>query len=214
MLFQPSAGPKLVLRFKSLSKGVCPAEVIMRIISGHLKGRILKSPKGRGIRPTSDQVKESLFNMIQAELPGCVFLDLCAGTGNVGIEALSRGAEHAVFVEKHPAHARLLQQNLNVCNLSSKSRVYCHDVNKILTVLHKARWCFDVIFLDPPYRQTNLLTDVLSRLVDFSLCSPEGLIIAEHSQTFTPSERLGAACYLIKRRRLGNTTLSFYGQEA
>jgi 16S rRNA (guanine966-N2)-methyltransferase len=182
----------------------------MRVISGSLKGRTLFAPKGRGIRPTSDQVKETLFNMIGPRIVHALFLDLFAGTGNVGIEALSRDAEQVVFVEKNPLYVRILKRNLTGCTVESKSRVYCGDVNKIVKVLQKENWHFSMIFLDPPYRQTNLLRDILQLLVTLSLVAEEGLVIAEHTHTFAPPSAVGERLFLTKQRRMGDTTLTFY----
>ena len=141
----------------------------MRVISGRLKGRPLLAPKGHSIRPTSDQAKETLFNMLGPDVHQATMLDLFAGTGNVGIEALSRGAERVVFVEKAPKHIHTLKRNLSVCDLQSESIIYHGDANKIVTRLHKDHWCFDLAFLDPPYRQTHLLCDILCTVLDLSL---------------------------------------------
>lgn len=185
----------------------------MRVISGRLKGHALFAPRGRGVRPTSDQVKETLFNMIGSRIEQATFLDLFAGTGNVGIEALSRGAERVVFVEKHPAHVRMLKRNLTACAIESASVVYCGDANKILRVLNKEHWQFQVVFLDPPYRQTRMLGDLLSRLAETAYIAETGLIVTEHIHTFTPPSHPGGSFSLTKRRRIGNTILSFYERE-
>jgi 16S rRNA (guanine(966)-N(2))-methyltransferase RsmD len=185
----------------------------MRVISGCLKGRALVAPKGRGVRPTSDQVKETLFNIIGSRIEQATFLDLFAGTGNVGIEALSRGAERAVFVEKHPAHVQILKRNLAACAIESKSVVYCGDANKIIRVLRKECWQFQVLFLDPPYRQTRMLRDLLSQLTEMACVAKTGLIITEHIHTFEPPSHPGGSFSLTKQRRIGNTTLSFYEVE-
>lgn len=182
----------------------------MRVISGSLKGRILFAPKGHKIRPTSDHVKETLFNIISREIPYCRFLDIFAGTGNIGIEALSRNAEQVVFVEKQPACVRILKRNLAACAVEDKSSVYCGDANKILYVLKKAACCFDVIFLDPPYRQTKMLHDILGKLVELSLVSETGIVVVEHACTFTPQSSILRKLELTKSHRIGDTTLSFY----
>lgn len=181
----------------------------MRIISGACKGRKLFVPKGLSLRPTSDHVKETLFNIIAADIPRSTVLDAFAGTGNIGIEALSRGAERVVFIEKSPAHVRVLRRNLAMCELESLSEVYCGDANKILLKFHKLNRQFDIIYLDPPYRQTNMLQDMLERLLDSALIRETGMIIAEHAHSFTPRD-LKSAWVLSDRRCLGDTTLSFY----
>jgi 16S rRNA (guanine(966)-N(2))-methyltransferase RsmD len=182
----------------------------MRVVSGHLKGRALVAPKGRGVRPTSDQVKETLFNMIGARIEQATFLDLFAGTGNVGIEALSRGAARVVFVEKHPAYVQTLKRNLAACAIESESVIYCGDANKILRVLRRDGWQFQVLFLDPPYRQTRMLCDLLSRLTETTCVAETGLMIAEHRHAFSPPSHPGGSFSLTKQRRIGNTALSFY----
>lgn len=166
-------------------------------------------PKGLSLRPTSDHVKETLFNIIAAEVPRSTVLDVFAGTGNIGIEALSRGAERAIFIEKSPAHVRVLRRNLALCGLESQSEIYCGDANKILLKFHKLGRKFDIIYLDPPYRQTNMLQDMFEQLFDYALIHETGLIIAEHAHTFTPRD-MQAPWTLSDRRCLGDTTLSFY----
>jgi 16S rRNA (guanine(966)-N(2))-methyltransferase RsmD len=175
-----------------------------------LRGYTLAVPRGYTLRPTSDQVKESLFNMIAEEIPHATFLDVFAGTGNIGIEALSRGAEQVIFVEKSPRHTRILRQNIAACALQTQSLVYCGDANKILQLLRKKTRKFDIIFLDPPYRQTNMLQDILENIVDYALLCKTGLLVVEHGSTFTPSANIREKLFLTKNRRIGDTTLSFY----
>lgn len=183
----------------------------MRVISGRLRGHALIAPKGQGLRPTADLVKETLFNMLGGQVPAATFLDLFAGTGSIGIEALSRAAAQVVFVEKDPAYLRVLQRNLAACAVEARSRVYCGDANKILTVLRKEGWRFQFVYLDPPYRQTNMLRDLLRRLADSSLLADTATMIAEHAHTFIPPATLNAEISLTKQRRIGDTMLSFYG---
>ena len=182
----------------------------MRIISGSLRGRSLNAPKGQGVRPTSDQVKESLFNIIGPRTTQAAVLDLFAGTGNLGIEALSRDAERAVFVEKVPTHFQVLQRNLAHCGVEEKSDAYCGDANKLLRMLQRKYGQFDIIFLDPPYRHTKMLRDVLSHIVKRKILVENGLLIAEHSQTFTPPADVENSLFLEKTRRFGDTCISFY----
>ncbi len=182
----------------------------MRVISGRLKGRTLFAPKGHKVRPTSDRVKETLFNMVGQDIPHSKFLDIFAGTGNIGIEALSRDAEQVVFIEKQPAYIQVLKRNLADCGVEDKSVVYCNDANNVLPLLKKALWRFDVIFLDPPYRQTKMLHDVLEKVVELSLVSETGIVVVEHACTFTPESIIFRKLELTKSRRIGDTTLSFY----
>ena len=182
----------------------------MRVISGTLKGRTLLAPKGQSLRPTADQVKETLFNMIGGEILDARCLDLFAGTGNVGIEAISRQAAHVVFVEKVPAHLRVLKQNLAACGIEADCAVYCGDANILLRKLQKAAQPFDIIYLDPPYRQTNMLRDILERLAASALLSARGMIIVEHAADAELPAAILDALYLSKSRRIGDTALSFY----
>lgn len=182
----------------------------MRVISGNLKGRALLAPKARTLRPTSDQVKETLFNIIAQEVPFSKFLDLFAGTGNIGIEALSRNAEQAVFVEKQPAHVRILKRNLAACGVEDRSIIYHGDANKLLGVVKKTVGCVDIIFLDPPYHQTRMLQDILKKIVELSLLAEAGIIVVEHAHTFTPQSNILQKLELTKSHRIGNTILSFY----
>ncbi len=182
----------------------------MRIISGRLKGRPLVSPKGRSLRPTSDMVKETLFNMLDLRIQDAVVLDLFAGTGNVGIEAVSRGAAQAVFVEKEKRHVLCLTNNLLRCKIQKQCTVYHGDANKALTGIHKQQQRIDFAFLDPPYRQTRMLIDILGRMLKFPIMAESGLIVVEHAHTFTPPTEPGGGFSLTKHRRIGDTTLSFY----
>lgn len=186
------------------------SKIIVRVISGKAKGHTLFVPKGLLLRPTSDQVKETLYNIIASDVPGATVLDAFAGTGNIGIEALSRGAARAVFIEKSPAHVRVLRRNLTACHQESQSLVYCGDVNKILLKLQKTARQFDLVYLDPPYRQTNMLQDILAKLIESDLVVETGMIIVEHAHTFTMPATPGKAWKLVHRRDIGDTALSFY----
>jgi 16S rRNA (guanine966-N2)-methyltransferase len=184
----------------------------MRIISGRLKGRSLASPRGQTLRPTADQVKETLFNMIGPQVREARVLDLFAGTGNLGLEALSRGAAQVVFVEKAKPHLACLTNNIALCHAHDQSRVYRGDANHALTSFHAQQMQFDLAFLDPPYRQTNLLTDMLRRMITLALMAEAGLIVVEHAHTFRPPTELDDGFSLTKSRRIGDTALSFYQQ--
>jgi len=193
----------------------------MRIISGRLKGRKLVAPKGQGLRPTADPVKETLFNMIGPALAQAMVLDLFAGTGNVGIEALSRGAAQVVFVEKERTHLEFLKRNLAACGVEAQSVVMSGDANTMLRVLSKAGRQFDLIFLDPPYRQTNLLNDVLAYLAGTALLAEAGIVVVEQRVQDAPAAVINnAVCsdaralVLEKTRRSGDTALSFYVQRS
>jgi len=123
----------------------------MRIISGTSKGRRLVTPKNQGLRPTSDRVKESVFNILGEIVEEKVVLDLFAGTGNLGIEALSRGARRAIFVEKGRQAVRLIQRNIAQCGMDGRSEIIPKDVNRAIGILKQRGESFDVILMDLPY---------------------------------------------------------------
>lgn len=147
----------------------------MRVITGSARGRRLGELKGMETRPTTDKVKESIFNCIQFELDGARVLDLFAGTGQLGIEALSRGAERALFVDKRADAVRLVRDNLALCGLTDRAQVVCGDSLAQLSA-QSAR--YDIIFLDPPY-ESDLLEQALARIQAFDILQPHGIIVAE-----------------------------------
>lgn len=147
----------------------------MRVISGSARGRRLKELQGMDTRPTTDKVKESLFNIIQFELLGRRVMDLFGGTGQLGIEALSRGATHCTFVDQRREAAALIRENVKACGLSELSQVVQGDAISFLT---SCREKFDVIFLDPPY-QTDLLDRSLEAITRFDILREHGIIVCE-----------------------------------
>lgn len=150
----------------------------MRVITGSARGRRLRELEGMETRPTTDRVKEGLFSIIQFEIEGRRVLDLFAGTGQLGIECLSRGAASVVFVDQRQDAVRLIRENLAVTDLADRARVVCGGAAEFLA---GTRETFDLIFLDPPYG-TGLLEDVLQRcsLTEFDILNPHGIIVAEH----------------------------------
>ncbi len=147
----------------------------MRVISGSARGRRLKELQGMDTRPTTDKVKESLFNIIQFEIESRRVLDLFGGTGQLGIEALSRGAAHCTFVDARREAASLIRDNLRLCGLSERSRVIQGDA---LSFLDACREKFQLIFLDPPY-QTGLLEKSMQAVARFDILSEHGIMICE-----------------------------------
>ena len=146
----------------------------MRVISGTARGCRLKEPKGRDIRPTTDKVKESLFNIIQFEVPGSRVLDMFAGTGQLGIEALSRGAEEAVFIDSSGAAAAIIRENIRLAGVEDRARVV---LGNSLTSIRETG-TFDLIFLDPPYSK-GLLEQALAAINEFDILRENGIIICE-----------------------------------
>ena len=153
----------------------------MRIISGLARGRKLKEPQGLDTRPTTGKVKESLFNIIQFELEGRRVLDLFAGTGQLGLEALSRGAEHCTFVDQRREAAALVKENVKLCRFEGQARVVQGESQAFLRACGEK---FDVIFLDPPY-QTNLLEQCIEKITRFDILREHGIIVCESGTEWT-----------------------------
>lgn len=153
----------------------------MRVISGTAGGRRLKELQGMDTRPTTDKVKESLFNIIQFEIEGRKVLDLFGGTGQLGIEALSRGAEHCTFVEQRRDAIALIRENVKYCDLQNQARIVQGESLSFLTTCREK---FDVIFLDPPY-QTDLLDRSLELITKFDILNEHGIIICESASDRT-----------------------------
>ncbi|MCI8373970.1 MAG: 16S rRNA (guanine(966)-N(2))-methyltransferase RsmD [Lachnospiraceae bacterium] len=149
----------------------------MRVIAGTARSLPLKCIEGLDTRPTTDRIKETLFNMLQQEIPGCRFLDLFAGSGAIGIEALSRGAKEAVFVENQPKAFDCIRDNLSFTKLADRARVLKMDAASAVFRL-QGEPAFDVIFLDPPYNQ-GLEQQVFAALRDSGLADKETLVILE-----------------------------------
>lgn len=150
----------------------------MRVIAGSARRLPLKTVPGQTTRPTTDRIKETLFNIIQDEVPSCRFLDLFAGSGGIGIEALSRGAKEAVFVEKEPRAFSCIKENLAFTRLGDRGRVMGFDVMRALTVLSQEGQPFDIIFMDPPYHEL-LEKEVLTFLAASPLMGEDTLVIVE-----------------------------------
>ena len=147
----------------------------MRVISGTARGTRLKTPEGLQTRPTADRVKEAVFSIIQFEIQGSRFLDLFGGSGQMGIEALSRGAASAVFVDGRREACKLIQDNLKTMRLLSKASVVQSDY---LGYLDRCREKFDIIFLDPPYAEV-FLENALKKISEIDILSDRGIIICE-----------------------------------
>lgn len=147
----------------------------MRVITGKARGIQLKTPDGMLTRPTSDRVKEALFSIIQFEIPGAKVLDLFGGTGQLGIEALSRGAKHAVFTDAREEACKLIRENLKRTRMEQDARVVRSDY---MDYLGRCREKFDIILLDPPYAEV-FLENALKRITEIDILESNGIIIAE-----------------------------------
>ena len=189
----------------------------MRVIGGTAKSTPLVSLKGAKVRPTLDRVRESLFNQIAGDIPGARFLDLFAGSGAIGIEALSRGAEEVVFVELNSQAQAVIYQNLAKCrfldseNEEKKSKNWIllkSNALHALKVLAERHHEFDLVYVDPPYAD-GLYEDTLTALARSSLLAESALVIAEHHHKTVLQESYDKL-NLTKSRQIGDTCLSFY----
>lgn len=150
----------------------------MRVIAGRARSITLAAPKGLDTRPTTDRIKETLFNMINRELPDCRFLDLFSGSGAIGIEALSRGALEAVFVEQNKTALDCIAKNLQKTGMTQKGRVLAEEVQKAIKQLETNGRVFDIIFMDPPYKKgwEERIADILGKS---SICTQDTSVIME-----------------------------------
>jgi len=180
----------------------------LRIIAGSRKGHKLRPIKGLAIRPTTDRVRESIFNILGSVVLDAVVLDLYAGTGGMGIEALSRGAAFTLFVEKNPYSVQTITRNLGHLKLTNQSRVAKRDVLKGLSWLETLGHRFNVVFMDPPYEK-NYVARTLSFLSQADIFSSEPRIIAEHSVKEAVPESVGDLV-LYDQRTYGKIMVSFY----
>jgi 16S rRNA (guanine(966)-N(2))-methyltransferase RsmD len=181
----------------------------VRVIAGALKGRRLITPRGHLTRPTADQVRIALMDTLMPYLPDSNVLDLFAGAGGVGIEALSRGAARVTFVERDRRAAHALRQNLEALDLLAMARVLVMDVERALPRLFAAGEAFDIVFLDPPY-ETALVPETLDWLGPGRLTRPGSLVVAQHFTKRAPALAPLPALTRIRARRFGETTLTFF----
>jgi len=178
---------------------------VIRITGGSLKGRKLLVPSVPNLRPTTDRVRESLFNILGYKVNEKRVLDLFAGSGALGIEALSRGAIEAVFVEKYKRVADVLRKNISVCNLEDKSLVLTMPADKAILTLARRSEKFHLIFMDPPYH-SSLASSTLALIPP--LLTDEGMVIVEHDIKEMPL--IGENIWVIEdRRRFGRTMVCF-----
>ena len=180
----------------------------MRIIAGAYKGRRLVTPRGEVTRPTADQVRIALMDTLMPWLPGARFLDLFAGAGGVGLEALSRGAEHATLVERDARAVAALRDNVAALGVGATARVVRDDVARALTTFRRAGESFTLVFLDPPY-EADLTMPTLAALGDGAVLGEGALVVAQHLTKRAPAEIAGVLA-AFRTRRFGETTLTFF----
>ncbi len=181
----------------------------MRIIAGTYRGLSLKTLKGRNLRPTSDQLRETLFDVLGPSVEGSTFLDAYAGSGAVGLEALSRGARHVVFMEHHRPAAHLIRQNLQALEIESGYRLMTCEVLTGFARLAEERAGFDTVFLDPPYAEIREYHHALRQLGRGEIITPASLVIAEHSRHVVLEDHY-AALRRVRLLRHGDAQLTFY----
>jgi 16S rRNA (guanine966-N2)-methyltransferase len=182
----------------------------VRIIAGKFRSRPLKTPQGMDVRPSSDRLRETLFNVLAAgyHVEGSRWIDLFAGTGAVGLEALSRGAAYVYFVEKAPKVARITQENLKSLGAEDEAEIVTADVNSGLRSLEGVD-PVDFVFLDPPYREEGAYLAVLRILSDSPLLKPDAVVIAEHTKHFDPGDGV-TPLQRYRTLKQGDAVLSFY----
>lgn len=174
----------------------------MRVIGGEFRSRRLKAPHGHSVRPTPDRLREALFNILAPRIEGAVFLDAYAGSGSVGIEALSRGARRAIFLEKSRPALRALEENIRMLDIASRCEVHPGNAAPVITKFEA-----DIVFLDPPYPREKEYTLCLEALGE----QPPPLVIVQHASRFT--RHLKDSYGKLRRVRIlsqGDNSLSFY----
>jgi 16S rRNA (guanine966-N2)-methyltransferase len=178
----------------------------LRVISGKFKSRKLKGAPPAGIRPTSDKLKETLFNILGASVDGATFLDGCAGMGGIGIEALSRGAAFVYFAEQSRKACRMIRENLDLLQVKEGFKILELDLIKALAAIETP---LDIAFVDPPYDREDIYDGCLNRFGASSLLAPGGILIVEHSKR---TELPAAVGSIQKIRSLvqGDAALAFY----
>ncbi len=178
----------------------------MRVVSGNLRGMKLNTIEGESTRPTRDIVKEALFSVIQSYVPDAVFLDLFAGSGAIGIEALSRGAKEAIFVDLNPKCIAVIRENVQKGKISDVSRIYNTDYKMALKKLQGE--AIDIIYVDPPYNK-NMGIDAIQRISDYNLLASQGLIVIETDTNEEVPDSIGVF-EKFNYKRYGRNILSLY----
>ncbi len=183
----------------------------MRVVAGDRKGMPLKAITGDTTRPTTDKVKESIFNMIGPFFDGGTAVDLFAGSGGLGIETLSRGAAHALFIEKDSRAFQVLQENIKKCRYEDVSELFRVDATRAVKALLKRDIMIDYLFVDPPYHKKEYY-DLVEVLVEGGKLSQQAIIMCEHSREVSLPENYGVY-RLVRQETYGSTIISIYRYE-
>lgn len=181
----------------------------MRVIAGTHRGRRLRGPQGTALRPTSDRVREALFSILGNRLPDSRFLDLYAGTGAVGIEAVSRGARHVTCVESNAEALRLLQQNVSDCGMTAQMTTRAQTVTQFLKRPERWDGPYDLVFADPPYAAAYELEPLFKEMDAVRLFASDSWLIIEHAKKTLLPAQLGR-CPFLRRYEYGDTVLSIF----
>lgn len=198
--------------FGIINRDIKQVNKVVRVVSGSAKGRPLKSVPGSGTRPTTDKVKEAVFSMIGPYFDGGTALDLFAGTGGLGIEALSRGMELAVFVDLEPKSIETIRANLKATKLENQAEVYRNDAGRAIAALEKRGRNFNLVFLDPPYRMKHG-DELMLTMADKGLLSQDAVVVLEHESDYAYPENI-AGFTRLRQAVYGETTISIYQYEA
>jgi 16S rRNA (guanine966-N2)-methyltransferase len=184
----------------------------MRVIAGIYKGRRLKTLEGLSVRPTSDRLRETIFNILTPRIEGARFVDICAGSGAVGIEALSRGAQYVTFIESSLKAARIISENLRNCGIKRNYRMINRDAIRALKNLASEKAQFDVLYFDPPYN-SDIYTPVMWVIAKHHLLAEDGVLIVEHHRQ-TPLLPNYDQLRPYRELAQGESHLTFFGVEA
>jgi 16S rRNA (guanine966-N2)-methyltransferase len=180
----------------------------MRIIAGTYRGRRLRTLAGSTIRPTSDRLRETLFNILAPWIDGSRFLDICAGFGAVGIEALSRGASEVTFIEQSREACAVIEANLNTVGAVRCATIEHRNASVAVKALEQGSKQFDIAFFDPPY-SSEMYHDMMEQLGSGNLIAPDGIVVVEHRAKFPP-KREYEKLHRFRELKQGESTLAFY----
>lgn len=190
---------------RGAAKGVTTA---LRVIAGTAKGRTLKAVPGKNTRPTTDKVKEAIFSMIGPYFDGGTALDLFAGTGGLGIEALSRGVDNAIFIDLEGASVEVIKQNLQAAGMADRAEIYRTDAVRAVKALAKRGLKFGLVFLDPPYRMKDM-DELMAELAARGLLEADATIVVEHDAEHRYPEAF-APYRQLKHAQYGDTAVTIY----
>lgn len=177
----------------------------MRIITGIYRGRRLMSPKDLSVRPTSDKVKEAIFSMIFEDIPDSIVVDMFAGTGSLGLEALSRGAKYCYFIDNDRDSVRMIKENIAHCGAENESTLLVGDFKYNMTKINEA---IDLVFLDPPYGGKSL-EEALEKIGEGGFMAEEGLVVTEHGPENIMPDSIGILTK-IKEKKYGSVYVTIY----